>query len=159
MARARPRRMVIGVGNPDRGDDGAGRAVVRGLCGTLPDDVEIVEHEGETTGLVGLLDGAAAAFLIDACASGTPAGTVRRYDVAERSLPAASFGLSSHGLGLAEAIELARALGCLPPCCVVYAIESLSFAIGAPLSPPVAAAVGDVVARVSAEIGEQQGAK
>jgi hydrogenase maturation protease len=146
--------MVIGIGNPDRGDDGAGRAVTQHLRGVLPADVEIVAHDGETAGLVALLDGIAAAFLVDACASGAPAGTVRRYDVTQGPLPAASFGLSSHGLGLAEAIELARALGCLPPCCVVYAIEGESFAIGTPLSLPVATAVGDVVAHVSGEILE-----
>ena len=94
-----------------------------------------------------------AAFLVDACASGAPAGTVRRFDVAETPLPAAAFGLSSHGLGLAEAIELARALGLLPPSCVVYAIEGQSFAIGAPLSPPVATAVAAVAARLRVEIG------
>jgi hydrogenase maturation protease len=144
--------MVIGIGNPDRGDDDAGRAVTQRLRGALPADVEIVVHDGETAGLVALLDGVAAAFLVDACASGVPAGTVRRYDVAEEPLPVASFGLSSHGLGLAEAIELARALGQLPPSCVVYAIEGESFAIGAPLSPKVAAAVAGVATRVSGEI-------
>jgi hydrogenase maturation protease len=153
MASERRRRMVIGIGNPDRGDDAAGPAVARLLADMLPEDVGIVEHDGETTGLIAQLDGVTAAFLVDACVSGAPAGTVRRFDVAEMALPAASFALSSHGLGLAEAIELARALGHLPPFCVVYAIEGWSFAIGAPLSSPVATAVAAVAARLSVEIG------
>ena len=146
-----PRRIVIGIGNGDRGDDAAGRAVARLLRGQLPADVALVEHDGETTGLIAQLDGAAAAVLVDACASGAPAGTVRRFDVAATSLPCAAFGLSSHGIGLAEAVELARMLGQLPSTCVVYAIEGASFALGAPLSPPVAAAVADVAARLRAE--------
>ncbi len=63
--------------------------------------------------------------------------------------------MSSHGLGLAEAVELARALGQLPRSCVVYAIEGESFAVGAPLSPPVATAVADVAARLRVEIDGQ----
>jgi hydrogenase maturation protease len=144
---------VIGIGNLDRGDDAAGRAVTQLLAGTLPQDVGIVTHDGETTGLVAKLDGVTAAFLVDACASSAPAGTIRRFDVAETRLPRAEFGLSSHGLGLAEAIELARALGLLPPICVVYAIEGQSFAIGAPLSPKVVTAVAAVAARLRGEIG------
>jgi hydrogenase maturation protease len=35
--------VVIGVGNPDRGDDGVGRAVVRRLRERVPDDVTLLE--------------------------------------------------------------------------------------------------------------------
>lgn len=155
MAIDRSRRVVIGIGNPDRGDDAAGRMVARLLRGVLPDDVSLIEHDGETAGLLAELDGAAEAFLVDASASGAPAGTVRRLDVAETPLPRAAFGVSSHGIGLAEAVELARTLGQLPQSCVVYAIEGSSFAVGAPLSPPVANAVADVAARLRAEIDGQ----
>jgi len=68
------------------------------------------------------------------------------------TLPRHAFGLSTHGLGLAEAIELARALGALPPRCVVYAIEGASFEAGAPLTPAVSDAVADVALRLEAEI-------
>jgi hydrogenase maturation protease len=152
MASDRLRRIVIGIGNPDRGDDAAGRIVAQLLRGTLPEDVDLVEHDGETTGLLERFDGATKAFLIDACVSGAPTGTVRRYDVAVTPLPRAAFGVSSHGLGLSEAVELARTLGHLPRSCIVYAIEGESFAVGAPLSPPVATAVADVAARLRVEI-------
>ena len=155
MAHDPPRRILIGIGNPHRGDDAVGQAVTQLLRGMLPQDVGIVEHDGETTGLIAKFDGARAVFLVDACLSGAPAGTIRRFDVAEIRLPRAEFGLSSHGLGLAEAIELARALDLLPSSCIVYAIEGQSFAIGAPLSPPVAAAVADVAGRLRVEIGGQ----
>ena len=56
-------------------------------------------------------------------------------------LPRGALGMSTHGFGLAEALELARALGQLPRRCIVYAIEGASFETGAPLSPEVAAAV------------------
>ncbi len=152
MARAAPRRIVIGIGNPDRGDDAAGREVARLLRGKLPDDVEVAEHNGEATALLARLDGVAAAFLVDACISGAPTGTVRRFDLAATSLPPAAFAMSSHGLGLADAMALARTLGQLPRRCIVYAIEGECFAIGAPLSPPVSAAANHVARLVGAEI-------
>jgi hydrogenase maturation protease len=72
--------------------------------------------------------------------------------VAAAPLPQGAFNLSTHGFGLAEAIELARALDQLPPRCVVYAVEAGSVVVGAPLSPPVAAAVPAVAARIREEI-------
>jgi hydrogenase maturation protease len=152
MPGASNRRIVIGVGNPDRGDDAVGRAVARRLLGALPADVEIVEAEGEATALMARLDGAEEAYLVDACASGAAAGTVRRFDVGAGPLPQDAFGVSTHGFGLAEAIELARALGQLPRRCIVYAVEGASFEIGAALSGPVAVAVADVADRLRAEI-------
>lgn len=155
MASASPRRIVLGVGNPDRGDDAAGRAVARHLRRLLPANVEVVEHDGEATTLLVQIDGATAAFVVDACASGAPAGTIRRFDVSAAPLPELGFGLSTHGFGLGMAIELARTLDQLPQQCIVYAIEGASFETGAPLSPPVAAAVGDVARRLYAEIADQ----
>ncbi|MBS0517961.1 MAG: hydrogenase maturation protease [Proteobacteria bacterium] len=161
VADAPPRRarraIVVGIGNPDRGDDGAGRAVVQRLRGKLPAHIEAAEHDGEATSLLALLDGADAAFLIDACLSGAEPGTVRRFDVARSPLPKEDFQVSTHGLGLAEAIELARALKQLPSSCVVYAIEAASAEPGASLSPPVASAVDIVGEKVQAEITLAEG--
>jgi hydrogenase maturation protease len=146
------RILVLGVGNPDRGDDGAGRAAARALRPLLPEDVEVTEADGEMTDLLGRLEQADAAFVIDACLSGAPAGTLHRFDVSEAPLPEGVFSVSSHGLGLHQAVELARAFGQLPGRCVVYAVEGASFETGAPLSPPVAAAAAEAAERVRAEI-------
>ncbi len=148
------RQILLGIGNIDRGDDAAGRLVARSLQGNLPDDIEVVELDGEATALLARFEGAEAAFLVDACWSGAPAGTIRRLDVNATPLPQGLFGVSTHGFGLAEAVELARALGQLPPCCVVYAIEGASFEAGAPISQAVAAAVADVAARLRIEIAD-----
>lgn len=152
MVSDHPRRIVLGIGNPDRGDDAAGQAVVRILRGVLPLDVEVEEHSGEATSLLSRLDGVLEAFLVDACTSGAPSGTVQRFDVVTTPLPKDAFGLSTHGLGVAEAVELGRTLGQLPPRCIVYAIEGDSYEAGAPLSQPVAAAVADVANRLRSEI-------
>jgi hydrogenase maturation protease len=58
-------------------------------------------------------------------------------------------------VGLADAIELARALGRLPPRVTVYGIEGERFDTGAPLSDSVAGAIDEVVALArSARAGE-----
>jgi hydrogenase maturation protease len=151
-----PRRpVVIGIGNPDRGDDAAGHAVVELLRRAPPAEVDLAEADGEATALLSRLDGADTAFLVDACSFAAPAGSIWRFDAAAAPLPHGAFGVSTHGFGLAEAVELARALGQLPLRCIVYAIEGASFEIGAPLSPEVRAAVVEVARRLALEIGQR----
>lgn len=146
------RVIVIGIGNPDRSDDGAGRAAARALRAIVPSSVAVHEHRGEAAQIVEWLGGAQAAYCIDAAQSGLAPGTVRRFDAAAAPLPAFMFGVSTHGFGLGEAIELARALGQLPPRCIVYGIEGRTFEAGAPLSPEVAKAAVSVAARTAEEI-------
>jgi hydrogenase maturation protease len=157
MANDCPRCVVFGVGNPDRGDDGAGPAVAHQLRDLPHQDIEIVEHLGEAATLLAQMVGATSVFLIDACASGAPPGTIHRFDVSAAPVPAeVALGLSTHGFGPATAVELARSLGQLPHRCIIYTIEGASFATGAPLSPQVAAGVAQVVDRVCAEIADVQ---
>ena len=154
MAGERPRRLVIGIGNCERGDDAAGREVARLLCDGIPDDVELIEHDGEATALLAQLEGASVAIIVDACISGAPAGTVHRFDVSAAPLPQVRFGLSTHGLGLAEALELARAMRQLPPRSIVYALEASQFNSGAGLSRPVRMSLRDTADRVIAELDQ-----
>lgn len=146
------RQIVIGIGNPERGDDGAGRLVAARLAGALPENIEVAELDGEVTALLARLKGKSNAILVDACVSGAPAGTVQRFDAVADPLPGSLFGVSSHGLGLAEAVELARALGDLPPSCIVYAIEGVNFEPGEPVSQSVVAAVERLATHLRTEL-------
>jgi hydrogenase maturation protease len=134
--RDRPR--LIGLGNAWRGDDAAGLVVARRLGG--------LAHEGDAVALLDAWAGAAHAIVVDAAASGAPAGTIHHFDAAAGPLPAGALRSSTHAFGLADAVELARSLGRLPARLDIYAIEGAGFALGAGLSPPVAAAV-DALAR------------
>lgn len=140
---------VIGIGNGDRGDDGAGPACIAALHARVASDVELLRCDGEPATLLALLEDSREVYLIDACTGGLPAGRIRRWNVARRPLPARAGIASTHGLGLAEALELARALGVLPQRCVVYAIEGRSYEAGQPLSAPVRAAVESVARRIA----------
>jgi len=142
--------IVIGIGNPWRRDDGAGLAVARLLAGTP--GVDVLEREGEPASLIDAWDGADALWLVDAVSSGAAPGTVHRIDVAERELPAEFFRASTHHLGLAEAVELARALGRLPARTVFFGIEGSSFDAGEGLSAEVAAAAPRVAEQIRKEV-------
>jgi hydrogenase maturation protease len=143
---------VIGVGNAMRGDDAAGLRAARRLRGRWGDAVTVIESDGEGTALIEAWDGAEAAIVIDAGRSGTAPGTVTRVDASDAPLPARTLRDSTHHVSLAEAIELARALGRLPPRVVVYAIEGAAFAAGEGVSQAVERGIDEAVERVSAEV-------
>ena len=151
MQRDDRRGLIIGVGNPDRGDDAVGLVIVRGLARDAAGAVDVIEASGEPAALIASLDGAAWAILVDA-ASGIAPGTVQRFDVSAATLPAAAFACSTHAMGVAQALELARALGRLPAVCVVYGIGGECFETGAALSNRVAAAVPMAESTVRVEI-------
>ena len=146
--------VIIGIGNPDCGDDAAGRIVARQLNMKHAAGTRVVEHCGEAAGLVECLSSARAAYIIDSSVTGQPPGAINRLNVAAKALPRGALGCSTHGVGLAEAIELARALGRLPPRCVVYAIEGRRYEVGAALSPEVAAAAEKVVMLIQDELAK-----
>jgi hydrogenase maturation protease len=144
--------LVIGLGNRDRGDDAIGLAAVEALRPKLPLGVRTALHEGEPTALVDLWSGLDAVVLIDATSSGSPPGTVHRFEATQAPLPARHLGRSSHALRPATAIELGRALGRLPRQLLVYGMEGESYDLGAALSTEVVAALPTLVRRVLGDI-------
>jgi hydrogenase maturation protease len=141
---------VIGIGNAWRNDDGAGLAVARLLDGL--EGADVIEREGEPTSLIDAWEGAEAVWLVDAVSSGAEPGTVHRHDASEQELPAQLFRTSTHHFGLAEAVELARAVGRLPGRTIVFGIEGKSFDTGETLSPEVEAASARVAEAVREEV-------
>jgi len=145
-------RLFIGIGNPLRGDDAAGLLAARALRARGAEGIEVLELEGEPVDLIEAWTGAEAVVVADAVASGGVPGEVHRIDAAAGPLPAALAGASTHAMGLAEAVELARALDRLPPLLLVYGIEVASFATGAEPSPAVRAAAERVAEMVATEL-------
>lgn len=142
---------VIGVGNRWRGDDAAGLVAAERIRDLAPEGADVVQLEGEPVSLLDAWEGTGAALVVDAVSSGAPPGTVHRVDALTDHLPEPLAGPSTHTLGLAEAIELARALDRLPARLVVIGIEGERFEAGEGLS----AAVEDAIeAAVGAAIDE-----
>ena len=144
------RQAVACLGNRYRGDDAVGLLAADRLRAI---GVEVQECEDEPTRLLDSWAGLDLLVLVDAVRSGAAPGTVHRVDVSSGTLPEELGLTSSHAFGLAETVELARALDRLPKRVVVYGIEGASFAAGAGLTPAVAGAVDEVVAGVLGELG------
>ena len=70
-----------------------------------------VEREGEPIDLIDMWADEPQTTVIDAVSSGAEPGTIHRVDAGQARLPAELFRGSTHALGVAEAVELARALG------------------------------------------------
>ena len=144
--------LVLGVGNASRGDDAVGLEVARRLQEHPLDGVTIMPTAGEGTALLALWQDTDAVVLVDAVCTGASPGTLHRFAVGTQPLSAMFSRVSTHAFGVAEAIELARALRQLPPALVVYGVEGASFEMGAGLSTAVAAVVPQAVARVRQEV-------
>ena len=134
--------VVIGVGNAFRGDDAVGIEVARRLAdlGRQP-QIEVRAHEDEGLGLLDLWDGADAVVLVDCARSGAAPGTLQRIDATSRAAPLPPRRARGHAVGVAEAIELSRALETLPRAVIAYGVEGACFEAGAELSEAVAGAV------------------
>jgi hydrogenase maturation protease len=146
-----PRKLVIGLGNPGRGDDAVGPLLARRLELTGLPGWAVIETEADGAALLELWRGAEAVIVIDAGRSGAPPGTIHRLDARTQPIPGQLALSSSHAVGLAEAIELARVWNELPPNFIVYAIEGCNFTVGAQLSPAVETAADEVQERVRRE--------
>lgn len=141
------KRLVIGVGNRMRRDDGAGPAVLDALHGTPETDV--VEVAGDCARLIDLWDGRRDVVVVDATQSTAAPGTLVHLDAAAAPIPRDVFIHTSHAFGVAEAVETARALDRLPERLVVWGIEGADFGPGEGLSDSVAAAVAAVASHIA----------
>jgi hydrogenase maturation protease len=142
--------LVVGLGSRDRGDDAVGGHVARAVAALEDPLVEVLVHE-DPTDLVELWTGHDRVVVVDATCGGGAPGTVHRLETGAglAPLPGAAWSPTgrggTHAFGLGAAVELARALGRLPARVTVIGVEAQRLDHGAPLSPPVAAAVPGAV--------------
>lgn len=145
------RPLVVALGDPCRADDGVGPVVARDVAALRLPGVTVVEHR-EPADLLDLWADREPVVVVDAVRSGAPPGTVHAVDVTADGgvLPTGRrpSAAGTHGVGLAEVVALARALGRLPGRLVVVGVEGVSSARGGPLTPAVAAAVPEAVRAV-----------
>jgi hydrogenase maturation protease len=142
--------VVIGVGNSWAGDDAAGVLVARSLRERVPENVTVLEHEGDPTALLDAWDGAQIAIVVDAATGTGPPGTTGCFDATSAPLPSTVTARSTHALSPAEAIELGRGIGRLPYRIFVVTIEGDRFEAGTNPLP----AVADAIERAAGEVLE-----
>jgi hydrogenase maturation protease len=144
--------LVIGIGNPDRGDDAVGLVVARRIKDAItPEQVTVRQLVGDQLALIDEWTGATRVYVVDAvCSGGTP-GTVYKFDAAT-GLTERFRHRGTHTFSLADVIELARVLGRLPRHLAGFGIEGADFTIGAGLSAEAAVAADEVTARLLADL-------
>lgn len=174
---------VVGIGQPDRGDDAAGLLAADAVRAQAP-GADVRSGAADAAGVLAQFEGADRVIVIDSARGGGAPGDVvrlmlsggpdrqpgglsltgaqqRPLPVRERAIQAGgaladqptkcSRAFSSHGNALAGALALGEALGCLPKQLSVFAIVGETFALGAPLSPAVRAALPGLVRQVMQE--------
>lgn len=105
MPPANRRAIVVCIGNELIADDAAGFEVYRRLS-PLPARVEYLAVGG--IDLISLLEGESDLIVVDAVQLGAPPGTV--HVIPWEELPSGAAEISSHGVGLKEAIEIGKIL-------------------------------------------------
>jgi hydrogenase maturation protease len=142
--------VVIGIGQPSAGDDSVGLVIARVLAARGLETRE----SADASVLLSLLEAERRVVLVDAVVGGGAPGSVSRLDVG--ALASGPAPLSSHGIGVAEALALACTL--YGTQCVAR-VEIVGVAIARPtgsafgLSPAVAAAVEPAAALAAALAG------
>jgi len=145
--------VVIGVGNEFRTDDGVGLYIVRKIKEIGLDGVKIIEGISDGTSLIDAWEEATAAFVVDCAVSGASPGTTYRFDTTNDKIPRDLFSsYSTHAIDVADTVDLARILGKLPPCLIIYGIEGSNFAPGNVLSPVIKEKAEEVVKSLIQEI-------
>jgi hydrogenase maturation protease len=159
MSWPRPLR-VVGVGSP-HGDDALAWEVVRQLQQaserggiSAPGEIEYHIVSGGPQ-LLDLLDGRGTLLLVDALAA-SPSfpdriGSIHRLGWPDPRLEVLRPG-TTHHLCPAETLQLAAALGVVPPRVVIWAITGAVFDPQTGLSPAVTAAIPDLVQRLAADL-------
>ena len=135
-------KLLLGIGTRFRGDDAAGLLVAERAGGAGMESPDAAR-------LLSAWDGVTDLVVIDAVQSGAPPGTIHCFEAARAPLPADLFASGSHAFGLAQAIELGRALERLPERVTVYGIEGKQFGFGETISPEVEAAISELSERIS----------
>jgi hydrogenase maturation protease len=153
-----PDTLLLGVGNPLRGDDGVGLAVVDWLQERgLPPGVVAVD--GGTAGLelVLILANYRRALIVDAVDMGRAPGTWVCFAPNQAQVTVCRSITSLHFAGLAEALELGAALGVLPEEVVIFGVQPARLDRPLRLSAEVEAAVPAVGHALLQEIGGHNG--
>jgi hydrogenase maturation protease len=141
--------IIIGLGSPF-GDDQVGWRVAEALeevCDGACARVLCLDRPGPA--LLNAIDGRTEVILVDGAATGCPPGTV--HHLAVEDILTAPQVASSHGLGLAYALRLGRALGILPTRLTLFLVSidpTRADQPGADLSPSVKAAVEPLAAQI-----------
>jgi len=145
--------LVLGLGNPLRGDDGIGPRVVEELTRRgLPEGVTALDGGTAGLDLLQTLEGWERVVVVDAADVGREPGQFVRFRPDQVRLAQAADRFSLHYAGLSEVLALADALGRTLPEMVIFAVQPAEIGWGEGLSQAVEAALPALADAVFDEI-------
>jgi len=157
--------IIIGIGNRYRGDDGIGPLVLDRIDMKMNPHFDLVESDGEPTGLISLFRGRDWCIFIDAIIPNVhlkfSPGMVVSVDLLMEGNNKGTELSSTHTGGLFDAIGLASVLGCLPKKVFLVGVVGSTFGSCAPLSESVQLAIQQAIEEVGqlvrSLVNEKQG--
>ena len=142
------RVLIIGYGNPLRGDDGFGWQAATRLLALIADpEVEVLPVQQLTPELMEPVSRAGRVVFIAAAAAGEPGVLQERSVAADPETRRFTHHSTPGGLLAGAAVLFGRA-----PQATLYSVPGQDFGFGERLTPPVERALADVVARVCAAL-------
>jgi hydrogenase maturation protease len=144
--------LVAAYGNDMAADDSFGPLVAEALRAMAPAGVEILSLGMKPASLLDHLEGRKAVCVVDAArCDGLPVGTLVDVDFFDAARPRLLHDdtLSTHGLSVADEIELARRLGTCPKEVWLVAVAAGSVKVGCPVSDEVLRQVPVAASRIA----------
>jgi hydrogenase maturation protease len=147
--------LVLGLGNPLRGDDGIGPRVIEALNHRrLPEGMTALDAGTGGLDLLQILEGWERAIIIDAADVGREPGQFARFTPDEARFVKTDDASSFHNAGLAEVLTLAEAVGQSLPELVIFGVQPAKIGWGEGLSEAVEAVLPNLVNAVLEEINK-----
>jgi len=128
---------VAGIGNEFRGDDGVAIYILKSLEKLVPTHVNIAKLTEDPSNLLEIMRHTDTLIIVDAVNSPAPPGTIFHINVSSEPFPMDFFTVSTHGIDLAQTIELARMMGLLPGFVLIYGVVGKNFSFTTSLSQQV----------------------
>lgn len=135
-------KIIIGIGNPLRRDDGIGVGIVQRLRlikVPLLQDWTLLSWQGDLFDLIPVVEGGSHVIFIDGLVDpyATP-GAIYKWDLVQEKPPNSISPMSTHSVGLGTVVELLSALGKTPQHFWLIGVVLADCGIGDDVSPAVA---------------------
>ena len=155
-----PATLVLGLGNPLRGDDGVGARVVEELNHRgLPQGVTAMDGGTGGLDLLRILERWNRVVIVDAADVGLEPGQFVRFTPDQVRLTGASGAFTLHNAGLSEVLALAAALNLDLPELVVFGVQPAEIGWGEGLTLALEAALSGLADAVLEELKGEDYAK
>lgn len=146
--------LVLGVGSPF-GDDQLGWETINVLQALTTlhqysSRLTLLSCDRPGVQLLELMKGASTVFIIDAVKTGAPMGSIHHFQ--NKEIEGLTSSLSSHAMGVAQAIELGRILNVLPTEIHLYGIEIGTLEFQFKMSKPILKAVNQLTVQIEKDI-------